>query len=157
MPNKKKRQKRRPGDFFAVPLPDGDYAFGRILNDAMAFYDLKSKEIVDIEEILKANIIFKVWVTDYVITSGLYPIIGHKPLTEEEKNPLVFAKRDVLSGQYYKYIEGGTMIPSSKEDLIGLELAAVWDHDHIEERLTSYFRGEESIFYTDQIKRLFQD
>ncbi|ADU92508.1 hypothetical protein KUK_1315 [Taylorella equigenitalis 14/56] len=153
----KKRQRRKPGDFFAVPLEDGEYAFGRVLKNAMAFYDIKSNEILSIDELYKTKIIFKVWVMDNVITSGRYPIIGHIPLTEEELKPLVFAKRDVISGRHYLYIEGGTEIPCSRDDLIGLEVAAVWSDVHIEDRLNCYFRGEESKYQTTLTNRVLKD
>ena len=57
--------KQREGHVFSIRLKDGRYAFGRVLkNPLCAFYVRVSDQILDVDEIAKDPIGFKVWVMD---------------------------------------------------------------------------------------------
>ena len=53
------------GTRFSIRLKDGRYAFGRILkNPLCAFYRRVNDQVVDVDEIARDPIGFKVWVMD---------------------------------------------------------------------------------------------
>ena len=57
--------KPREGHVFSIRLKAGRYAFGRVLkNPLCAFYVRVSDQILDVDEIAKDPIGFKVWVMD---------------------------------------------------------------------------------------------
>ena len=76
----RKRIRVRPGDFVAIPLPSGGYGYGRVLNKLVAFYDLKTNEVTDINEVAKHGVIFKTAVHVSAFSGGCWPVIGFRTL-----------------------------------------------------------------------------
>ena len=61
--------------------------------------------------------------------------IDHRPFeTEEEQWAPPMCIVDKISGKYKIYYKG-KIIPSSKSECEGLEIAAVWDENHIVDRI----------------------
>lgn len=128
------------GDIFSIDLGDDIFCFGRILNNPlMAFYDCKSKEMKSLDLIINSPIIFKVWVMNYAITSGRWKIIGNLPVNSDLLANPKFFKQDNITRKLSIYHDGEE-IPATFEDCLGLECAAVWDPEHVEDRLRDYFR-----------------
>jgi hypothetical protein len=132
---------RRPGDVFQVPLKDGSLGFGRVLNDPVyAFYDFRSSKPAPINDIILRPILFKIWVMKYAITKGRWPILGHVALEDDLQKPAYFFKQDLISKELFLYSEGLER-PASPEECVRLERAAVWEPEHVEDRLLDLFEG----------------
>ena len=136
MTEKAKRKRIRPkaGDIFQAPLPDGRFAYGKVLRDAsVGIY----QKIFDssIERPIESPFAFIVGLYDDVLKSGVWPIVGHEPFesVEDEWPPPNFVL-DVISGEYSIYHEG-EMRPSTEEECRGLEEAAVWAAHHVIDRI----------------------
>lgn len=116
-----------------LELPNGTYAYGRVLRDAsVAFYRSKTEEPGQ-PPIGSRNFQFVVGVYDDVL--GAAEIVGHDPsATEEEDWPPPNVVRDPISGGYKLY-ERGQLRSSTADECLGLEPAAVWDRAHLVERL----------------------
>lgn len=106
----------------------------------MAFYDFGTKINLDLGEIVKKNIAFRIPVTNHSIKSGEWKILGNLPLSEEIKIAPIFFREDAISGEYSLYRDD-VETPCLKEECIGLERAAVWDPEHIEDRLRDHYAG----------------
>ncbi|WP_444921815.1 immunity 26/phosphotriesterase HocA family protein [Microbulbifer sp. CnH-101-G] len=135
--------KHKAGSVVKIELESGEFCFAHVLKDPLiAFYDLKVKEIPPINVVINSSILFKVWVMKYAVTSGRWPIIGQSPLTEDLRAPVTFFKQSPMNGNLFLYrnseIQDG---PVSAGDCEGLERAAVWDPEHIEDRLRDHFLG----------------
>lgn len=144
---KKKKQKWRAGDVVSITLDDGRFAFGRVLNlPLMAFYDYVAIEVPPIQEIIAKEVIFRVWVMKYAVTSGAWPIIGFAPLTPELETTPVFFKQNRITGALQLYFGAGQERPASPQEVQGLERAAVWEPEHIVDRLRDHFAGRENIW-----------
>ena len=123
----KKRKKRiNLGDIYAIPLPDGKYAFGRVMKDAgIAIYKDISNNPHDIPTVEEYQ--FIVGVYRDVLQSGDWQIVDNRKFNNEEEAwpPKTYIK-DVTSGEYSIYYKG-EIIKSTEEECKGLERAAVWE------------------------------
>jgi hypothetical protein len=129
------------GDVFQISLGDEGHAFARVLESPLvAFYDLLSPTAPSVEEIVSSNIIFKVWVMKSSFKSRFWKKIGHTPLIEELTNSPAFFKVDPISKKLSIY-RNGVEVSATHQQCEGLERAAVWEPEHIEDRLRDHFRG----------------
>jgi hypothetical protein len=82
--SKSKRQKYNLGSIVAIPLPEGQFAFGKVYRDQMAIYDLVLDHIPEISKVLDKPILFFHDGTDDGIKKGLWPVIGEQPFVEPD-------------------------------------------------------------------------
>lgn len=99
------------GDVYAIPLPNGQFAFGRAFRDAgFGVY----------RDLLRDNV---------------WKFIENRPFKSEEMEwPPQRCIKDSISGEYSIYYKG-EIYPAKKEECEGLEVAAVWDRNHIIDRI----------------------
>lgn len=137
----KGRARRNVGDVLEIDLGDGTFSFGRVLPEPIvAFYDSRSDTTPEIEEILSAKVLFKIWVMSHAITSGRWKIIGSLPLEENLKVDPSFFKQDPIDGSLSVYrLDEET--PATRQECEGLERAAVWIPEHVEDRLRDFYAG----------------
>ena len=124
----------RVGDIFQIPLPDGRYAYGKVFRDAsVGIYETIFDSPAELP--IESSFVFIVGLYDDVLKSGTWPIIGHVPFssTEDEWPPPHLIK-DVISGEYSVYHKG-VIRPSTESECRGLEQAAVWDVEHVIDRI----------------------
>jgi len=146
MQKKRKRQQRRAGDLVVVPLSNGRFGFGYVLDEPLiAFFDyLSGDDQPAVEPLVKRPIAFQIWVMSYAITRGLWPVVGHvQPKGSFLKKPWFFLQ-DALTGELTKTQGGGREVRATKKSCMALERAAVWDPEHVVERLEAHFDGRES-------------
>lgn len=140
----KKSVRRRVGDIVQIDLGDGTLAFGRVMEDPIfGFYDLRTPTIPEISVILAAPIRFKVCVMKNAISSGRWRVLGNKPLGEELTARVKFFNVDIISKATSIY-DNGYEIPATIDECQGLECAAVWDAEHVEDRLRDEFAGKKN-------------
>jgi hypothetical protein len=142
MPSRK-GVRRRSGQVLQIPLGDGASAFGRVLtNPLIGFYDLRSETVPPIEQIIAAPILFKLWVMRYTVAKGRWHVLGHVPLSHDLLVEPLFFKKDALTGALTIYRDRtGEEVPATLEECEGLECAAVWDPEHLEDRLRDHHAG----------------
>ncbi|UHA74903.1 Imm26 family immunity protein [Paenibacillus sp. 481] len=129
-----KRKRIKLGDVYAIPLSDGMFSFGRRFKDAsIAIYSHVSSSIEDVPQ--DEDYQFIVGVYDDVLKSGQWPVIENRPFgNEEEAWPPPAYVIDKLTGGYSIYYKG-EMRKASKQECDGLEIAAVWEAEHIIDRI----------------------
>jgi hypothetical protein len=136
-----KKQRAKLGAFVKIPFGDGIHGYGRILTAPLfAFYDVKTDQDLSIADIESKPVLFKLWVMRRAITSGRWEIIGVAPLEVELRNEPRFYKQDPINGKIGIYHQGHE-IPATREECDGLECAAVWDAEHVEDRLKDHYEG----------------
>ncbi len=146
MPKKKLRQ---IGDVAAIDLGEGWGSYARVLREPLfAFYDVRSKKEPDIDEIVDRPVLWRLMVMNYAVTNGRWPVIGSRPLEEELEIEPTFFKVDPISKQLSLY-RNGREWPATREECRGLERAAVWDPEHVEERLLDHFAGRSNRWVED--------
>ena len=133
--------RRRPGDVILVPLRDGHYGFGRVLERAIiAFHDLRLSEVPEIDPIVAAPVLFKIRVMETAIAGGSWVVLGNRPLEPDLLVAPRFYTQDILTGECRVY-HCGIEWPASPSEIEGLECAAMWEPHHVEERLRDHFAG----------------
>ena len=129
-----KRRRRKIGDVYAIPLPSGKFAFGRTFADGdIGIYEHIGNNLTDLPS--KENYQFIVGVYEDVLKSGNWLFVENRPFASEEDAwpPPAFIC-DSLSGEFSLYHKG-VITPSTKKQCWGLERAAVWDAEHVVDRI----------------------
>ena len=136
---------RREGDIVRVPLKDGRYSFARVLPGALfAFYSGvdRSQNAPPPADIVKRPIAFIINVMAHAITEGRWVTVTNIPLADAMRRSPEFFKQDPLTGRLEKTrTGGGDEVPATREECRSLERAAVWEPEHVEERILDEFEG----------------
>ncbi|MDR3693813.1 immunity 26/phosphotriesterase HocA family protein [Mucilaginibacter sp.] len=137
------RQKEIIGAFLRVPIDEKDHTYGRIISKLVyAFYDFKTDlEITNLELIEKSNVLFKLIIHRDAVTKGYWKIIGIKELPEDLKVPVPFFKQEIGNPDECSIVAEDESRKATQQQCVGLERLAVWEHDHIEQRLRDYYNG----------------
>lgn len=139
---KSTRPKRRIGDILRIELPDGSKSYARVLGEAsFAFYDGRFDKDPEISEILTLPIAFEIAVMKYAVTKGGWRIIGTAPLELYLQKVRPRFIQDALNVRHFQIYEDGEIRESSREECEGLERCAVWDPEHVEDRLADHYAG----------------
>jgi hypothetical protein len=113
----------------------------------VALYDVQTKtdDKPDLESIYGARILFIVTVMKSGLNGARWPVIDSRELEQELSYPTLYFIRDKMSGEYsiYRSSDGHTH-PSSYEECKALEAAAVWEPEHVEDRLRDTFAGRQN-------------
>lgn len=124
--------RRIVGNIGCFRLPDGKYGFGRIfLDSTVAFYrhiGISEYDIPKTEEYL-----FIVGVYDSSIKK-MKLVEKRNYSNENEVTPPPMKIEDSISGGY-KIYKNGIIFPSSFEECEKLETCAVWDLEHVIDRI----------------------
>lgn len=137
----KLRQRRKEGSFVKIPLGQGKFGYGRVLEEPLfAFYSIVSETCIDLDKIVSSPILFKINVMNYAITKGVWEIIGFKPLESQLQERVNFFRVDALSGELFVYTYDRER-PATHSECIGMERLAVWDPEHVEDRLRDHIAG----------------
>ena len=138
-----KRVKRQPGNVLRIPLSDGDHGYGfERPHGLVTVVDSKGKADLSPEHIVQLTPLFTIFVMDRAIKSGRWPVIGHVELSESWLTPVKFFRQDQLKPERLSIAcSDGTEFPSDLKGIEGLEKAAVWSAEHVEDRITDHFAG----------------
>lgn len=129
-----KRRRRKVGDVYAIPLPNGKFAFGRAFRDAgIGIYHHIGKDINDLPQ--EEEYQFIVGIYESALKSGSWPFVENRPFkSEDEEWPPPSCIKDSLSGNFEIYYKG-EIRKGTKEDCGAMEIAAVWEAEHIIDRI----------------------
>lgn len=134
--------RRKEGDILSI-IAEGEEYFGRVLEEPfVAFYEHKAGDFT-IDDVVERNIIFTIPVVNQAITRGRWSVIGRRPLSPQLRAPIPTFRQDDKSGKLYILI-GNTEVPATPKECVGLERAAVWDPEHVEDRLRDARLGVEN-------------
>ena len=144
------RRRRMPGQIVEIGLGQAKISYARVLHEPLfAFYDeaFSASEKPSMEDVISLPIAFKIDVMNSAVTSGRWPVIANIGLTADLQEIPMFCKQDIVTGKLYIYQEVPELAPyyerpAAIEECIGLEAAAVWDAEHVEDRLRDHFAGQ---------------
>ena len=138
------KNRRLLGDVYQFKLPNNKYAFGRIFKDAcIAIYNEISDDPSNLPE--EEAYLFIVGIYDYVLESDDWVVVANRPFeNDEDAWPPPMYIKDQLTGEYRIYHKG-KMRGATKEQCEGLEEAAVWNDEHIIERIMESFKNNRTI------------
>jgi hypothetical protein len=140
-----KRQKRTVGAVVKIPFDGKWFTYGQILNDAeVVIFDARTDFELSTDEITNRPIICRVAVSYHAITKGRWLKVGKCPIGEELKKPIPKYIQDILQPDRFEIYFDGIIRPSTREECIGLERAAVWEPEHVEERIRDHYSGKQN-------------
>ncbi len=124
-----------------MPLSRQWHAYAWTLPEVnFAFFDLRASADVPVEEIVRHPIAFRVAVPKSAWTDGRWVRIGKVNPPPEILAPVPTFICDPLNGRLSIYLLGDIRT-ASRQECIGLERCAVWDPEHVEDRLRDHFAG----------------
>ncbi len=128
------RRRPRVGAVVQVALPDGRYAYGRVLEDAaIGFYRARTAE-PGTPPIGSRDYEFVVGITDEALRE--WPVVGQDPGRDPDDDwpPPRYVENPPGS---YRIYERGALRPASREQVRGLEPQGVYAARHVIDRLTT--------------------
>lgn len=136
------RRTHKPGSFLRIPLTDGSFGYGRVLELPFdAFYNHRTTSPdSDLDGIASKPILFR------IVVKHPYPrsweLIGWTDLDERLTQPVVQFRMEVGPlRRCWIFDSLGNSREASPQECIGLEPAAVWESHGVEERLLDAFMG----------------
>ena len=150
MEQKKRRRRIKQGDVYCIDLGDSVYGYCiALLSPIAGFYDLRTTNLEqDLDFITSHPILFKVPIMKYSYKSDDWHYIGNVELNNDLRKTVYFFKQDPINQSIsicYVDADKYTEIPATYEDVKDLERAAVWEPEHVEERLRDHFNGVPNI------------
>lgn len=143
-----RRQRRKEGQVLSIDLGSGRFAAAIVMAEPlMAFFtDICEGELHG-DDFLARRPDFIVMVMNRAVTSGIWKIVRETELPDRFRYPPKFCKKDMISGLEYIYHEVANLAPSYERiaypgECQGLEAAAVWDAEHVEDRLRDHIEGK---------------
>ena len=140
---------------------DGYYMYAQKMHYdscTYAFFDYRSKGIINDYSILSdVPILFIIAIHKSVPRLLKFKKIGKLSLREDFLLPPLFYIVDNISKNFFVYNAlDGTITPSDKKQCKGLECAAVWEDNHVLDRIKDYYEGRECVWLKED-KEIFSD
>jgi hypothetical protein len=141
-----KRIRRREGDILKLDLGEGRHSYAQVGGDPLiVFFEGAFTDDVPLDEVPQLPVLFRIWVHDDAIKKGIWPVLGNQPLAADNSVEPFFYKQDGFTGALSLYhstfAATGWERPASATECEGLECAAVWDPEHVEDRLRDHYDG----------------
>jgi hypothetical protein len=139
------RKKAHPGSLIEIDLRDGIFAYGQMVGKAQyAFFDYFGPSLQS--EVLGSlgacKVVFVLAVMDSAVKSGRWKIVGFSELRPELKMPRSYFMQDAITKKFSIYdADTGNISSANFSEISGLECAAVWESEHVEDRLRDYQVG----------------
>lgn len=140
---KQRRIRRKVGDLLLIDIGSGRHAYAQVAAEPLViFFEGAFDEDIAIDRIPSLSVAFRLWVANHAITKGTWPVIGSRPLQPENAEEPLFYKQDTISGRLSLYHSDFAATnyerPASLEECQNLECAAVWEPEHVADRLNDH-------------------
>lgn len=131
--------RKKLGDVYAIPLPDNTFAFCRVFQgSSAAFYKHRGRSAADLPPAEEYE--FTVFVYRHAFRKWLFAV--NRPFKKEEEAwPPAACWVDQITGKGSLYSKG-QQVPCSYDECKDLEIAAVWDSNHLVDRLMGNHKWE---------------
>ena len=106
---------------------------------------LKFPEIAFFDPLNPEKLLCRLWVHTSAYSKGRWRKIDKKPIPDYLAEEVPRFKKDHISGKISIHINGNDY-PASYNDCVNLECAAVWDANHVEDRLRDHCEDKENIW-----------
>lgn len=146
---KPRPRKKVAGDVLKIDLGDGAHSYGHVAEHGQViFYDYRSQLELPIHDIVRLPIAFRVWVYDSALKGDRWQKIGHIDLPPALLQEPDTFKQDPVSGRlsiyHRRYASTNYERPAILSECRNLERTAVWEAEHVEDRLRDHFAGVEN-------------
>ncbi|MBZ9649955.1 immunity 26/phosphotriesterase HocA family protein, partial [Sphingobium sp. 3R8] len=141
-----KNVRRREGDLLAIDLDDGRRSYAQVAAEPLiVFFKGCFANNLTPEEIVVLPILFRLWVANHAITRGRWSVVEKAALAPENQEEPFFYKQDAITGRLALYHSSFARTNWERAaplaECEGLECAAVWEPEHVEDRLRDHCEG----------------
>jgi hypothetical protein len=136
----------KPGSFMRVPLADGSFGYGRILESPYeAFYEYRTTTSdADLDRIASKPVLFRIAVRHS--ERHRWELLGRRELEGPLTQPVVHYRQDIGDFRRCTIFDTlGNTRAAGPQECVGLERAAVWEQHAVEERLLDTFLGRPNV------------
>ncbi len=149
-----KRVRRRDGDLLRIDLGDGRHSYAQVAAEPLiVFFDGAYADALAAEKIVRLPVLFRLWVMNHAVTRGLWPVTGRHALGAENEREPFFFKQDTVTGSLSLYHSSFASTNwerlATASECEGLECAAVWDPEHVLDRLRDHYAGRPNKWVAD--------
>jgi hypothetical protein len=150
------KQRITEGAILEIHIESEYYVYAQILTKGLgyAFFDFKSKEkLTDFTILLESNVLFIVMVYNDVVTKGTWVKVGKLPIRNDLLvQPMKFIQDNLNPNDFELYNPNtGEITKATRQECEGLEYAAVWEANHVEDRIRDYYLGVPNV-WVNQLK-----
>ena len=125
-----------------IPLDGGYHAYGQMLDaPEYAFFDCRGQSAVPIDQVVSSPVLFRLWVMAYAHKRGRWSKIGVAQVPKVLVQPVQRFNQDALTGKIRLTYDGCDGPEATIDECEGVECAAVWDPEHVEDRLRDHYLG----------------
>ncbi len=140
------KQRITEGAILELNIENQYYTYAQILTKCLgyAFFEYETKEkLTDFSILNKCKVLFIVMVYNDVINQGEWLKVGKLPIRDDLKiQPMKFIQDPLNPSKFELYNPNtGEITKATKDECRGLEVAAVYEAEHIEERISDHFSG----------------
>lgn len=146
-----KNQRWEIGAIVKIPLNNGSFCYGQMLSHEkceMAIFDSRTNENIEPTRIKDLPVLFRVAVHKSAYNKGRWQKIGKASIQDELLEPRETYIEDKISGKFQIY-RLGEIRASNRQECIGLECCAVWEANHVEDRIRDYYAGRQCVWLND--------
>jgi Immunity protein 26 len=149
-----KNVRRREGDLLAIDLDDGRRSYAQVAAEPLiVFFEGCFANNPTPEEIVVLPVLFRLWVANHAVTRGRWSVVGKAALAPENQVEPFFYKQDVITGRlalyHSSFAQSNWERSATLAECETLECAAVWEPDHVEDRLRDYYNGMPNKWFED--------
>jgi hypothetical protein len=136
-----KRQRWTNGAIVTIPLGNGIVSYAQMLNEPeYVFFDCKTSHEIPLESVIKKAVLFRLWVMRSAHSTGRWLKVGNAPIKGSLNKEIPRFKQDPLHLENICiYINGQEGAQCTLAECENLECAAIWNAEHVEDRLRSYY------------------
>ncbi|RYZ65960.1 MAG: hypothetical protein EOP09_13435 [Proteobacteria bacterium] len=136
----------KSGDFVRVPINEECWSCGRVVDDGtVAIYDIITMQERMVSEIVSSPILFRVPMMRFAFNGKEWLVVEHLPLEEELQAPAEFLAMRTWQnnkGKFYAVTMLSSKYMISYEQTKKLELLAIYEPVHVQQRLQLYIEGK---------------
>ena len=145
MSNVGKRQRWSVGSVVRIELEGLGVAYGQMLQEPEYAFFAAISPSASLTEIVASPVLFRLWVSRRAHAAGRWAKLGTAPIAPTLAEPVLRFNQDPLDpSRIVLGYDGVSGRVSTAEQCRGFERAAVWEPEHVEERLESERLGQES-------------
>lgn len=140
------KSKWATGNIVRIELDADRHCYGQVAYEPLIvfFAGIHDGDLA-LDRIPMLPVAFKLWVMKYALTKSIWPVIGNRDVTTENATEPYFFKQDQFSGRlalhHSTFAATNYEKPATLSECRGLECAAVWDPEHVVDRLRDLADG----------------
>ena len=139
--------RRREGDLLKIDLGDERHSYAQVAAEPLVvFFDGSFALDLPPDQIASLTVLFRIWVANHAIKRGRWPVVGRAVLAPDDRKEPFFYKQDAITGRLTVYHSSFAQTNWERAATLAecgdLENAAVWEPEHVEDRLRDHYAGQ---------------